>query len=130
MSDLNGYGVEVSLISDFLVIKETLERIGIANRKTKVITPSVYILHKQGDYFIIHFKELLALDGFKRNINETDICRRNAIISLLFNWGMIKIDEKGIYQKELLEQIFVLPYSEKANYKINHKYRISRRRNG
>jgi len=130
MSDLNGYGVEVKLISDFLVIKETLERIGIANRKTKVITPSVYILHKQGDYFIIHFKELLALDGFKRNINETDICRRNAIISLLSNWGMVSIIEDGIYQPELEEQIFVLPYSEKHIYKINHKYRISRRRNG
>jgi hypothetical protein len=58
MNDLKGYGVEVKLVSDFLVIKETLERIGIANRKTQVITPSVYILHKQGKYYIIHFKEL------------------------------------------------------------------------
>jgi hypothetical protein len=128
MSELKGYGVEVKLISDFLVIKETLERIGIANRKTCVITPSVYILHKQGTYYIIHFKELLALDGFKRDINETDICRRNAIISLLFNWGMLTIESDGIYQKELEEQIFVLPYAEKVNYRINHKYRISRRR--
>jgi hypothetical protein len=130
MTDLKGYGVEVKLLSDFLVIKETLERIGIANRKTKVITPSVYILHKQGNYYIIHFKELLALDGFKRNINETDISRRNAIISLLANWGMVSIEEDDVYQEELEEQIFVLPYAEKANYKINHKYRISRRRNG
>lgn len=129
MTDLKGYGVEVKLLSDFLVIKETLERIGIANRKTKVITPSVYILHKQGNYYIIHFKELLALDGFKHNINETDISRRNAIISLLSNWGMVEICEEGVYQEELEEQIFVLPYAEKANYKINHKYRISRRRN-
>lgn len=130
MNELKGYGIEVKLVSDFLVIKETLERIGIANRKTHVITPSVYILHKQGNYYIIHFKELLALDGFKRNINETDLCRRNAIISLLTNWGMITIEEEGIYQEILEEQIFVLPYSEKASYKINHKYRISRRRNG
>lgn len=130
MTDLKGYGVEVKLLSDFLVIKETLERIGIANRKTKIITPSVYILHKQGNYYIIHFKELLALDGFKRNINETDISRRNAIISLLANWGMVSIEEDGVYQEELEEQIFVLPYAEKNNYKINHKYRISRRRNG
>jgi len=128
MTDLKGYGVEVKLLSDFLVIKETLERIGIANRKTKIITPSVYILHKQGNYYIIHFKELLALDGFKRNINETDISRRNAIISLLANWGMVSIEEEGVYQEELEEQIFVLPYAEKTNYKINHKYRISRRR--
>jgi hypothetical protein len=130
MSELKGYGVEVKLVSDFLVIKETLERIGIANRKTQVITPSVYILHKQGTYYIIHFKELLALDGFKRDINETDICRRNAIISLLSNWGMVTIEEDAIYQPELEEQIFVLPYAEKHSYKINHKYRISRRRNG
>ena len=130
MSELKGYGVEVKLVSDFLIIKETLERIGIANRKTHVITPSVYILHKQGTYYIIHFKELLALDGFKRDINETDISRRNAIISLLSNWGMISIVEDSIYQPELEEQIFVLPYAEKRMYKINHKYRISRRHNG
>jgi hypothetical protein len=128
--DLKGYGIEVNLVSDFLVIKETLERIGIANRKTKVITPSVYILHKQGKYYIIHFKELLALDGFKRNLTETDISRRNAIISLLKNWDMIEICEDGVYQPELEEQIFVLPYKEKHDYKINHKYRISRRRDG
>lgn len=130
MNDLlKGYGVEVKLISDFLVIKETLERIGIANRKTKVITPSVYVLHKQGKYFIIHFKELLALDGFKHNINETDISRRNAIVSLLSNWGMVEIIDDDVYQDELAEQIFVLPFAEKQNYKINHKYRISRKRN-
>ncbi len=129
MNDLKGYGAEVKLISDFLVIKETLERIGIANRKTQVITPSVYILHKQGKYYIIHFKELLALDGFKHNINDTDISRRNAIISLLSNWDMVEILDDGIYQKELAEQIFVLPFAEKRDYTINHKYRISRKRN-
>jgi hypothetical protein len=129
MNDLKGYGVEVKLVSDFLVIKETLERIGIANRKTQVITPSVYILHKQGKYYIIHFKELLALDGFKHNINDTDISRRNAIISLLSNWGMVEILDDDIYQEDLAEQIFVLPFAEKRNYTINHKYRISRKRN-
>ena len=125
---LKGFGVEIKLLSDFLVVKETLERIGIANRKTKVITPSVYILHKQGKYFIIHFKELLALDGFKENINETDISRRNAIITLLSNWNMVEIESDGIYQADLQEQIFVLPFSEKKSYKINHKYRISRKK--
>lgn len=128
MNDIKNYGVEVKLVSDFLVIKETLERIGIANRKTKVITPSVYILHKQGKYYIIHFKELLALDGFKENLNETDISRRNAIATLLENWNMIEIVDEGIYQDELKEQIFVLPYSEKEQYKINHKYRINRKK--
>lgn len=129
MNDLKGYGVEIKLLSDFLVVKETLERIGIANRKTRVITPSVYILHKQGKYYIIHFKELLALDGFKHNINETDVSRRDAIASLLSNWGMVEILDDGVYQEDLAEQIFVLPFAEKQNYTINHKYRISRKRN-
>jgi hypothetical protein len=124
------FGVEVKLVVDFLVIKETLERIGIANRSSHVITPSCYILHKQGKYYIIHFKELLAMDGFKREINDTDICRRDAIVSLLANWNMVSIVDEGIYQVELEEQIFVLPFVEKKNYRINHKYRISRRRNG
>jgi hypothetical protein len=124
------FGVEVKLLTDFLIIKETLERIGIANRKTFVITPSVYILHNQGKYYIIHFKELLAMDGFKRKIIDTDLSRRDAIISLLSNWGMVTICDEGVYQAELEEQIFVLPFAEKKDYKINHKYRIARRRNG
>lgn len=129
-SDVVEFGVEVKLLKNFLVIKETLERIGIANRETKVITPSCYLLHKQGRYYLMHFKELLAMDGYKREIIEKDIERRNSIATLLKNWNMIDILIDGIYQgeDELKQQIFVLPYSEKVNYKINHKYRIKNKR--
>jgi hypothetical protein len=125
---MENYGVEIRLKADFLVIKETLERIGIANRETKVITPSCYILHKRGRYYVIHFKELLALDGFKRDISEGDLSRRDAIASLLQNWNMVSIIPDDVYQEELEEQIFVLPYSEKKSFTINHKYRMSRSR--
>ena len=125
---MNDYGAEVRLVVDFLVIKETLERIGIANRETQVITPSCYILHKRGRYYIIHFKELLALDGFKRDISDGDLSRRDAIATLLQNWNMVEIIPDDVYQEELQEQIFVLPYQDKKNFKINHKYRMSRSR--
>ena len=120
-------GVRVKLNVDFLVVKETLERIGICNKSTKIITPSVYILHRKGEYYIIHFKYLLALDGFKKEIDERDILRQNAIATLLQNWGMIEILDKDVYQSELKEQIFVLPYKDKEKYKINHKYKMSKR---
>lgn len=120
-------GVCVRLLVDFLVVKETLERIGICNKNTKVITPSAYILHRKGEYYIIHFKYLLALDGFKKDIDERDILRQNAIATLLHNWGMVEILDQDVYQEELKEQIFVLPYKDKRDYKINHKYKMSKR---
>jgi len=120
------YGVEVKLKADFLVIKETLERIGICNKRTKVITPSAYILHKNGKYYIIHFKGLLALDGFREAIDQKDVDRQNAIVTLLKNWNMIDIvgDDSGVYQKELKEKVFVLKHSEKRHYTTNHKYNM------
>lgn len=123
---MNEYGVRVKLCKDFLVVKETLERIGIANKRKKVITPSCYILHKKGNYFIVHFKLLLAMDGFKKEINEQDINRQNAICTLLQNWGMIEIIDDDIYQEELKERIFVLSYNERISdkYTINHKFRM------
>ena len=120
-------GIRVKLNWDFLVVKETLERIGICNKNTKVITPSCYILHKQGNYYIIHFKYLLAMDGFKKDIEERDILRQNAIATLLQNWGMVEIMDKDVYQEELKEKIFVLPFKEKSEYVVNHKYKISKR---
>jgi len=122
---MDTYGVHVKLKADFLVIIETLERIGIANQKTKVITPSAYILHKRGKYYIIHFKHLLAMDGFKKEIDEKDILRQNAIATLLQNWNMLEIQDEGVYQEPLKEKIFVLPYKEKYKYTINHKYKMS-----
>ena len=120
-------GILIKLKSDFLVVKETLERIGICNKNTKVITPSCYILHKQGNYYLIHFKFLLALDGFKKEVEERDILRQNAIATLLQNWGMIEIMDKDVYQETLMEKIFVLPFKDKVEYTINHKYKISKR---
>lgn len=121
---MQNVGVEVELIGDFLVVKETLERIGIANRKTKVIIPSCYILHKKGKYFIVHFKELLAMDSNKGELSEVDINRRNAIATLLHNWNLLEIISGSVYQETLNEQIFVLPFKEKSFYTINHKYRM------
>lgn len=123
------YGIEVELTSDFLVIKETLERIGIANCRKKVITPSCYVFHHKNRYYIMHFKELLALYGYKEEIDETDIERRDAIATLLANWRMVVIkDHDEYYQKELKQKIFVLHFKDKKDYKINHKYQIRRRK--
>ena len=123
------YGIRIELKSDFKVIKETLERIGICNREKKVITPSCYILHSKGEYYIIHFKFLLALDGFKKDIEERDVIRQNSIATLLHNWGMVEILDEGIYQEELREKIFVLSHSEKREgYTVNHKYQFKNRK--
>ena len=123
--ELNNYGISVSITKDFFIIKETLERMGIANKSTKVITPSCYIISEDdGTYKIYHFKELLARDGFKKEIEQIDIERRNAILSMLVNWNLIIILSPDIYQKELLQKIFVLSHNEKDQYTINHKYQI------
>jgi hypothetical protein len=118
------YGVEVELKSDFLVVKETLERIGICNRRTRVITPSAYILHKRGRYYVIHFKCLLAMDGFRKSYDEKDLGRQDAIASMLENWGMVRVVDRSRYQEPLAERIFVLPHAEKRRYRVNHKYRM------
>ena len=118
------YGIQVKLIADFFIIKETLERIGVCNKRTKVITPSCYLLHKKGNCYIVHFKELLAEDGHKKEISQKDYDRRDAIATLLENWNLIEIITDGVWQNELKEKIFVLPYKEKSKYKINHKYSL------
>ena len=123
---INNEFVEIKLRADFLVIKESLTRIGICNRNTKVIIPSCYIIHKSGRYAIAHFKELLASDGYRKEISEIDINRRNAIATLLENWGLIEILDDECYQAVLLEKIFVLSHKEKKEqgYKIVHKYNM------
>ena len=115
-------GVKIELISPFLVIKETLERIGVYSRPKKIITPSCYILHIKGEYYISHFKFLLSIDGFKKEISEVDINRQNAIITLLQNWNMIRILDDNVYQDQLKEKIYVLPYKLKKETAINHKF--------
>jgi hypothetical protein len=121
------YGVEVELTGKFSIVRETLERIGIANTRKKTLTPSCYCLHKKGKYFILHFKELLMLDGNQSNYSVEDGKRRNAIVDLLEKWNLVKvIDPTKIEDK--LKYVYVLPYKERDNYNIVHKYHIGVRK--
>ena len=115
---------------DFLKVRETLTRIGVASRKEKKIYQSCHILHKQGRYFIVHFKELFALDGKHCNITLNDIQRRNRIAKLLSDWNLIKIeDEQKILDLAPLNQIKVLAYKEKGDWILEQKYNIGGKRN-
>jgi hypothetical protein len=114
---------------DFLKVRETLTRIGVASSKTKTIYQSCHILHKQGLYYIVHFKELFALDGKPSNLTSDDIGRRNTIISLLDDWGLIKVvDTDKIKEPRLpLNLIKILPHKEKGDWELVAKYNIGRR---
>ena len=119
--------VEVSLNEpdDFLKVRETLTRIGVASRKEKKLYQSAHILHKQGKYYITHFKELFALDGKRANITVNDMQRRNRIIRLLSDWGLITVlvDEQ-ILDIAPLNQIKVIAYKEKSEWQLEQKYNI------
>ena len=121
------YMVEVFLSEpdDFLKVRETLTRIGVASRKEKKIYQSCHILHKQGRYFIVHFKELFALDGKHTTITLNDIQRRNRIVKLLSDWGLVKVSE-GVDITDIapLNQIKVLSYKEKEDWILEPKYNI------
>ena len=125
------YMVEVFLSEpdDFLKVRETLTRIGVASRKEKKIYQSCHILHKQGRYFIVHFKELFALDGKHTTITLNDIQRRNRIIKLLFDWGLVGVSE-GVDITDIapLNQIKVLSYKEKEDWILEPKYNIGVKR--
>lgn len=115
---------------DFLKVRETLTRIGVASRKEKKIYQSCHILHKQGRYFIVHFKELFALDGKNTNITQNDIQRRNRITKLLCDWNLITVeDESKILDIAPLNQIKVLAYKEKGEWILEQKYNIGGKRN-
>ena len=124
--------VEVTLKEDddFLKIRETLTRIGVASRKDKTIYQSCHILHKQGKYYIVHFKELFALDGKPSNFTEDDIARRNTIANLLSEWGLIGLVESNKSSDPVapLSQIKVLPYKEKNEWNLTAKYNIGKKR--
>ena len=110
---------------DFLKVRETLTRIGVASRKEKKLYQSCHILHKQGKYFIVHFKELFALDGKKANLSLNDVQRRNRIVQLLGDWGLVSINSKeGIADVAPLSQIKVLAYKEKGDWTLESKYNI------
>ena len=112
---------------DFLKVRETLSRIGVASRKEKKLYQSCHILHKQGRYFIVHFKELFALDGKNTNLTENDISRRNTIAKLLLDWGLINIiSELG--EVAPLSQIKVLSYAEKNEWILETKYNIGKKK--
>ena len=113
---------------DFLKVRETLTRIGVASRKEKKLYQSCHILHKQGKYFIVHFKELFALDGKYANLTVNDVQRRNRITRLLVDWGLISVvSEESILNIAPLNQIKVLPYKEKHEWTLEQKYNIGKR---
>ena len=119
--------VELKEPDDFLKIRETLSRIGVASRKDKVLYQSCHILHKQGKYFIVHFKELFALDGKQTNLSENDIARRNTISRLLSDWGLVKI--KGETDPAApLSQIKIISFKEKDDWTLETKYNIGKKR--
>jgi hypothetical protein len=113
---------------NFLKVKETLTRIGIASRKERKLYQSCHILHKQGKYYIVHFKELFALDGKESNLTNNDIERRNTVASLLEDWGLLKIirDEDAQPQASL-SQIKVLSFKEKDEWELVPKYNIGKK---
>ena len=123
--------VEVSLKEpdDFLKVRETLTRIGVASRKEKKLYQSCHILHKKGQYYIVHFKELFALDGKKANLSENDVQRRNRIIKLLSDWGLVEIvDPSTIVDAAPLSQIKVIAYKEKSEWNLESKYNIGKKK--
>ena len=120
--------VQLKEPDDFLKVRETLTRIGVASRKDKKLFQSCHILHKQGRYFIVHFKELFALDGKEANLTDNDIERRNTIAQLLGDWGLIAIVNATVAEnKAPLSQIKVLSFKEKDEWDLQAKYNIGKK---
>jgi hypothetical protein len=130
--DLVGYApLEVLLVKpdDFLKVRETLTRIGVASRKDKILYQSCHILHKQGKYYIVHFKELFALDGKQADLSDNDLERRNTIAKLLSDWGLVKIiDATKFTELAPLSQIKVIAHKDKHEWDLQTKYNIGKKR--
>lgn len=110
---------------DFLKVRETLTRIGVASRNEKKLYQSCHILHKQGRYFIVHFKELFLLDGKKSNLEENDVARRNTIATLMSDWGLVTIQgPQALQPLAPLRQIKIIPFKDKGNWELCPKYNI------
>ena len=127
----NYNALEVSLVNqdDFLKVRETLTRIGVASRKDNTLYQSCHILHKQGRYFIVHFKELFALDGKSTDLSENDMQRRNTIAHLLEDWGLVQILDADICEDTAhLSQIKVLSFGEKTEWNLVAKYNIGKKK--
>ncbi len=124
--------IEVTLTSeeDFLKIKETLTRIGVASRKDKKLFQSCHILHKQGKYYIVHFKELFELDGKPSNMSDNDIQRRNTIANLMAEWGLVKLVDADKTKDNVapLSQIKILPFKDKNDWQLVSKYTIGKKK--
>ena len=128
--DYPGYSpLEVSLKDpeDFLKVRETLSRIGVASKKEKVLYQSCHILHKKGRYFITHFKELFALDGKEADFQDNDLQRRNTIAKLLSDWGLVDIISKDVDDYAPLSQIKIISYKEKGEWELIPKYNIGKK---
>ena len=124
--------VEVTLNEkdDFLKVRETLTRIGVASKKDRILYQSCHILHKQGKYYIVHFKELFALDGKPTDISENDLSRRNAIAKLLADWGLVTIVNKDKAENPppiFLSQIKIISHKEKDDWELVPKYNIGKK---
>lgn len=125
------YPLEIKLANpdDFLKVRETLTRIGVASRRDNTLFQSCHILHKQGHYFIVHFKELFALDGKQADLSKNDIQRRNSIAKLLADWGLVTIIDPDKYTDQApLSQIKILNYDEKNQWNLQAKYNIGKKR--
>ena len=124
--------IECSLAEpdDFLKVRETLTRIGVASRKEKTLYQSCHILHKQGRYFLVHFKELFALDGKPTNFSESDVARRNTIANLLAEWGLIKLNapDRTVEDVVPLNQLKILSFKEKDEWTLTAKYNIGNKK--
>lgn len=124
--------VEVTLNEqdDFLKVRETLTRIGVASKKDQTLFQSCHILHKRGQYYIVHFKELFALDGKPTDITENDLSRRNAIVKLLEDWGLVKVVKRSQIENPppiFLSQIKILSHKEKHDWQLTPKYNIGKK---
>jgi|TARA_A100000171_G_scaffold45622_1_gene49561 hypothetical protein len=128
----NGLGIEIELSErdDFLKVKETLTRIGVSSRKENKLYQSCHILHKRGRYVILHFKELFELDGLESNITDEDLGRRNTIVSLLEEWGLLKIiDVEEVEEPKVsLAKMKIIPFKDKGNWELIPKYHIGKKK--
>lgn len=128
--DLEGYEpleVELTDPDSFLKIRETLSRIGVASKKENTLYQSCHILHKRGRYFIVHFKELFALDGKRADLQENDITRRNTIAKLLEEWNLLKILNPENFEGSSISQIKIISYKEKGDWNLVPKYNIGKK---
>jgi len=131
MFDLSKF-IEVTLTEqdDFLKVRETLTRIGVSSRKEKILYQSCHILHKQGRYYLVHFKEMFALDGKPSSISENDIQRRNAIAKLLEEWGLVEIHNPQLMIDNIapIQQIKIISYKEKDQWELVSKYSMGKKK--